>query len=126
MMMTGEVSALHEAVLRVVVRGPEGEEREVAAVVDTGFDGSLTLPPDLVAELGLPFLVRGMALLGDGSRSPFDAHEGMVLWNGQSRRISVEVADTEPLLGMSLMRGSELTIEIVEGGLVSIRELLQS
>jgi hypothetical protein len=36
------------------------------------------------------------------------------------------VADTEPLLGMSLMRGSELTIEIMEGGMVSIRELLPS
>ncbi len=125
-MMTGEVNTLHEAVLRIVVRGPEGEEREVTAVVDTGFDGSLTLPPDLVAELGLPFLVRGVALLGDGSRSPFDAHEGLVFWNGQPRRISVEVADTEPLLGMGLMYGSELTIEILEGGMVSIRDLLRS
>ena len=125
-MMIGTVNALHEAVLRVLVRGPEGEEREVEAVVDTGFGGSLTLPPYLVAELGLPFSVRGIALLGDGSRSPFDAYEGMVLWDGQPRRVSVEVADTEPLLGMSLMGGNELTIEVMEGGVVSIRELLPS
>jgi hypothetical protein len=36
------------------------------------------------------------------------------------------VADTEPLLGMGLMYGNELTIEILEGGMVSIRELLRS
>jgi hypothetical protein len=65
-------------------------------------------------------------LLGDGSRSSFDAHEGTVLWNGRSRRIWVEVADTEPLLGMRLMIGSELRIEIVEGGDVAIRELIPS
>ena len=124
-MMTGTVNGLHEAVLRVIVRGPKGE-REIEAVVDTGFDGSLTLPSDWVEELGLPFLIRGTALLGDGTRSPFDAHEGTVLWNGQPRRVWVEVADIEPLLGMRLMRNSELKIEIVEGGSVSIRELSTS
>jgi clan AA aspartic protease len=124
-MMTGSVNSLHEAILRLTVRGPKGEQ-EVEAVVDTGFDGSLTLPTGLVAALGLPFRIRGTVLLGDGSRSSFDAHEGTVLWNGRSRRIWVEVADTEPLLGMRLMIGSELRIEIVEGGDVAIRELIPS
>jgi predicted aspartyl protease len=58
-MMTGTVNAFHEAILRVSVRGPEGKEREVEAVVDTGFDGSLTLPPHLVAELGAPLYGSG-------------------------------------------------------------------
>jgi clan AA aspartic protease len=124
-MMIGSVNSLHEAVLRLIVQGPKGEQ-EVEAVIDTGFDGSLTLPSELVTALGLPFQSRGMVLLGDGSRSTFDAHEGMVLWNGRSRRILVEVADTEPLLGMRLMLGNELKIEIVEGGDVSLRELVTS
>jgi clan AA aspartic protease len=117
--MVGTVNSFYEAVLRIVVRGPQGE-LEVEAVVDTGFDGGLTLPQDLVTELGLPFLMRGTAFLGDGSRSTFNAHEGTVLWDGRPRRVTVEVADTEPLVGMKLMRESELKIEVVEGGLVSI------
>jgi clan AA aspartic protease len=117
--MIGTVNSFYEAVLRVVVRGPQGE-LEVEAIVDTGFDGALTLPSDLVAELGLPFLMRGTAFLGDGSHSTFNAHEGTVLWDGRLRRVTVEVADTEPLVGMKLMRESELKIEVVEGGLVSI------
>lgn len=68
-MMTGTVNALREAVLRLVVLGPGGREREVEAVIDTGYNGSLTLPPYLVAELGLPFRVRSSATLGDGSTS---------------------------------------------------------
>lgn len=125
-MMTGSVNGWIEAVLRVVVRGPEGAQLEVEAVVDTGFDGSLTLPPDLVTSLRLPFVRRGVALLGDGSKTYYDTHEGLVLWNGLPRRISVDVADTEPLLGMRLMHGSELMIEVVEGGTVSLRDLPRS
>jgi hypothetical protein len=97
-MLTGTVNAFREAVLRLAVRGPSGNERAAEAVVDTGYDGSLTLPP----------------------------HEGIVLWNGRPRRIAVDVVDTDPLLGMALLYGQELTIQVVEGGAVSVRDLFQS
>jgi len=124
--MTGTVNALREAVLRLVVLGPGGREREVEAVIDTGYNGSLILPPYLVAELGLPFRIRSSATLGDGSTGLFDVHDGTVHWNGKSRRIAVDVADSEPLLGMALLYGYELTIQVVEGGDLSIREMLPS
>jgi clan AA aspartic protease len=124
--MTGTVNALREAVLRLVVLGPGGREREVEAVIDTGYNGSLILPPYLVAELGLPFRIRSSATLGDGSTGLFDVHDGTVHWNGRSRRIAVDVADSEPLLGMALLYGYELTIQVVEGGDLSIREMLPS
>jgi clan AA aspartic protease len=124
--MTGTVNDLCEAVFRLVVLGPGGREREVEAVIDTGYNGALTLPPYLVAELGLPFRIRSSATLGDGSTSLFDVHDGTVRWNGRSRRIAVDVADTEPLLGMALLYGCELMIQVIEGGELSIREMLQS
>ena len=54
------------------MRGPIGQEREIQAVIDTGFDGSLTLSPALIAALGLPWRRRGCALLADGNESVFD------------------------------------------------------
>jgi hypothetical protein len=42
-MITGAVTADREAVIRMVVRGPAGQEQEVEAVVDTGFDGRFAL-----------------------------------------------------------------------------------
>ncbi len=125
-MVTGTVNAFREAVLRLTVRGPGGDERIVEAVVDTGYDGSLTLPPHLVAELKLPFRIRASALLGDGSRTLYDVHDGIVLWNGRPHRIAVDVVDTDPLLGMALLYGQELLIQVVEGGAVSVRDLFQS
>lgn len=124
--MTGTVNTLREAVLRLMVLGPGGQGREVEAVIDTGYNGALTLPPDLVAELGLPFRIRSSATLGDGSTSLFDVHDGAVHWNGRPRRIAVDVANTEPLLGMALLYGHELMIQVIEGGALSVRELLRS
>ena len=49
----GAVNTRLEAVMRLRVRGPKGDELEIAAVVDTGYTGSLTLPADVVRSLGL-------------------------------------------------------------------------
>ena len=92
-------------------------------MIDTGFNGSLTLPPDLISGLALPFRRIGRALLGDGSEVTFDIHETVILWDGRLRRIAVDVADTDPLLGMGLLYGHELNLQVIEGGDASIKPL---
>jgi predicted aspartyl protease len=42
-----------EARIGLTVRGAGGREREIEAVIDTGFTGSLTLPPPVIAALRL-------------------------------------------------------------------------
>ena len=44
-MIEGVVNAAYEAVIRLSLRGPSGQAREIDAVIDTGFNGFLTLPP---------------------------------------------------------------------------------
>jgi clan AA aspartic protease len=122
-MIKGFVNSHREAVVRLLARGPLGREQEVEAVLDTGFSGFMTLPASVITALNLSFHSRGRALLGDGSEVVFDTFEGIVIWHGQSRRILVESADVEPLLGMNVLYGSELTVQVVEGGDVVIREL---
>lgn len=53
----------------------------------------------------------------------FDVYVATVDWNGQSRDVEVDVADAQPLLGMSLMLGSELRIAVVDGGETTIAQL---
>ncbi len=122
-MMTGVVSAYLEALVRITIRGPGGQEQEVETVIDTGFDGALTLPPALITTLGLPWRRRGRALLADGTDTLFDIYEALVVWDGTPRRIAVDAADTDPLIGMSLLYGYELTIQTVQGGSVMIQAL---
>ncbi len=122
-MITGTVRASIEAVIDLAVRGPKGQEQKIKAVIDTGFTGTLTLPSKLIAELGLPFRMRGRALLGDGSETLFDIFEATVVWDGQPRRIFVDTADTDPLVGMALLRGYELTLQVKDSGTVLIKAL---
>ena len=122
-MIVGTVTNDHEAVIRLTVRGPSGQEQVVRAVIDTGFNGSFSLPPELIAALGLPWRRRGRALLADGSETVFDIYEGTVEWDGSSRRVAVDEASTAPLVGMALLNGYELNIEVRTGGRATVRML---
>lgn len=125
-MITGHVNTDREAVVSVVVRGSEGQEQTVEAIIDTGFTGRITLPPHLIAALGLQYRGQGWVVLGDGSESQFDIFEAGVVWGGKLLLVAVEAAETEPLVGMRLLAGHELAIQVVPGGTVSIRPLLLS
>ena len=52
-MITGVVTNDRQAVIHLTARGPAGQEQEIEAIIDTGFDGWLSLPSSLVAGLGL-------------------------------------------------------------------------
>jgi clan AA aspartic protease len=122
-MIRGRVNTFLEAVARLQVLSSQGQEQAIDAVIDTGFNGYLTLPPAVIATLGLPFRRSGRAELGDGSSVTFDIHELVILWDGRPRRIPVDAADTEPLLGMGLLYGHELSVQAVEGGEVAVKAL---
>jgi len=65
-MIKGLVNANHAAGLPLSLHGPEGQGvGEVNAVIDTGYSGSLTLPPALVSELGLSYAFSSRATLAD-------------------------------------------------------------
>jgi clan AA aspartic protease len=125
-MISGSVNERCEAIVGLVVHGPDGQRLEVDSVVDTGYNGFFTLPAMLVADLDLPFLRQGYAELADGQEVLLEVYEGTVLWDGKPRRVSIDVADTDPLLGMALLYGHKLTIEVAEGGSVLISELPRS
>ena len=98
-MITGVVKS-DEARIRIKVKGFRGREREVEAIIDTGYTASVTLPAALIAALGLRFRSVDRALLADGTECLFDVHQGKVIWDRKVRRVLVDEADTEPLIGM--------------------------
>lgn len=122
-MITGVVNAKREAIIHVVVRGPNGQEYEIDAVIDTGFTGFLTLPSSLILSLDLTWRGQAQAELGDGSLHQFDVYEATVLWDGQIRTVETDAADTMPLIGMAMLYGYDLHIQAVKGGMVTIEAL---
>ena len=120
-MIEGVVNTNYEPVISLSVQGPSGQEREIEAVVDTGFNGFLTLPPALVSELGLPFRIRGAAMLANGSEETFGIYGVTMLWDGQPRYVDADAVGPTPLAGMSLLDEHDLSIQVRDGGRVVIQ-----
>ena len=120
-MIQGVVNAALEALVTLTVQGPTGQNREIEAVVDTGFSGFLTLPTDIVRELGLLYQYRGRAILADGSEAFFHVYDVNVLWDNRLMRIETDAADTTPLVGMRLLDSHDLSIQVRDGGRVVIQ-----
>jgi clan AA aspartic protease len=121
--ITGQVNAHREAIIHLTVHGAQSQTRDIEVIIDTGFDGFLTLPSALIDSLALPWGRRGRAMLADGRESLFDVYEATVMWDGLSRRIAVDSVEVVPLIGMALLDGYEVTIQAVRGGNVVITVL---
>ena len=121
-MITGKVQS-DEARIRLVVVGADGRTKEKEAVVDTGYSGSLTLPSATIQALGLPWMSTDEAELADGSICNFEVYAGHVIWDDKARSILVDQADADSLVGMRLIRGYELKMQVRRGGKVIIKRL---
>ena len=122
-MISGVVNAYAEATIRLPVQSPDGREQEIEAVLDTGFNGSLTLPPAIIASLGLPWRTRSSVMLANGAEDQCDIYAATVIWDGAQRNILVEAADTDPLIGMALLYGYDVRMQVIEGGRVILEAL---
>ncbi len=119
-MITGAVTAEFEPIIPLSIRRFDGKLLPQQAIVDTGFNGWLSLPSELITQLNLTWKRRGRAILGDGSACIFEVYEAVVVWDGILLTIPVDEADSEPLVGMSLMEGYQLTMQVFEGGRVEL------
>jgi clan AA aspartic protease len=119
-MITGIVNADFEPIIALSICGSDGKVHTQEAIIDTGFNGWLSLPPDLIAELNLEWKRRGRAVLGDGTECVFDVYEAVIVWDGNMLTIPIDEADSEPLVGMSLMEGHQLTVQVFDGGHVEL------
>lgn len=122
-MILGEVNANHEAVIRLKLFGPTRLEEEIEAVIDTGFTDMLTLPPSIIAALQLSFRTVGSYTLADGNTVLLPIYTVIVSWDGQDRTVMAVEADGGPLIGMALLYGSRLVLDIIDGGDVTISKL---
>jgi clan AA aspartic protease len=122
-MIPGVVNGNLEATIRLMVRDSGGQELEIEAVIDTGFNGFLTLSPTLVGQLGLLHIGQSRALLANGQEGLLDLYEVTLQWDGQWRTVETDAADTDALVGMSLLYRYSVYVEAVEGGQVVIAAL---
>jgi clan AA aspartic protease len=121
-MITGVVRS-QVAWVPLTIRGLRGRARDIEAAIDTGFNGTLMLPAELIQSLHLRWQTNIRGTLADGSHCFFAVYEAIVLWDRGERSVPVVESDADALLGMDLLSGCEVKFQVHEGGKVAIRRL---
>lgn len=122
-MMYGRVAG-NEAVITLRLHDGHVWRAEIEAVIDTGFTAYLTLPPDVVRSLSLPRRGSADFVLADGRIQTLPVYRASLLWHGRQRSVPVHETVGAPLVGMEMLRGSDIHIRVQDGGSIVIEELI--
>lgn len=114
------------ATVPVIFRLPEQPDFSLDFVVDTGFNGYLTLPPQAVSAMNLPLHSSIPATLADGSQVLFSVHLATIFWDNVEEVVFVLASGNKPLLGAAMMKGYHLEIDFEDNGLVSLEKIPSS
>ncbi|WP_251963105.1 hypothetical protein [Salinibacter ruber] len=118
----GRVTGDREVVVPLLVHGQNGGDRQVDALLDTGFNGYLALPAHVIESLELHKLGREQVTLASGEIHLVGKYEATLGFGGAIH--SVEVVEAgEPLVGMALLWGFDLHIQCIDGGQVDLERL---
>jgi clan AA aspartic protease len=93
---------------------------DVEAAIDTGFSGFLTLPIQLIQTLDLAFDRSDIFMLGDDRKVEFDLYQAELIWDGEPKAVRVLATEGTPLVGMSLLEGCHLFVDVIAGGEVRV------
>ena len=118
-MIIGRITNNQEAIIELEIVGLHRRE-EIKVAIDTGFDGHLTLPGDLINRIGFRRAGRRYAILGDGNIVALELYRAKVLWHGEEREVPVLRTDGGPLVGMALLEGNRVILDVVIDGDVRI------
>ena len=122
-MIRGHVSGDQQALVTVDIMDARSRFQPIEVVLDTGITGYLTLPTESIQELGLPSVGRRTFELANGELFEFEAYLAAVSWHGRLNDALVLRSDSAPLLGMTLLWESRVTLDALTDGEVTIEEL---
>ena len=116
-MMHGLVNINYEAMLRLVIETDQ-QQQSIDAIINTTFKGYLGLPQQLITMLDLhPFPQES------DEAAPNNYYKATVLWGNETRDIPVTLVEGEPVVGMSLLQGYSLQIQVTQHGLVTVNRI---
>ena len=122
-MQYGTVNDALEAIVSLSIVSDDGSHETHDFLIDTGLSEDMVLPQRVIDRLSLPLYDRIVMGTGDGRVGLFGRYTARILWHGRRRNVRVASMGGEFLIGMDLLRGSNLSVDAVPGGSVTITEL---
>ena len=123
-MKIGTVDSSGEALVPLTVEGlgSGGQQRDITALLDTGFNGFLACPPALIGELDLEQISREQYMTAGGAMHFTGVYEAVVVF-GERRLLVDEIVEAaEPLVGVGLLWKFKVCLGYREGGDVTLEE----
>lgn len=124
--MRGSVINCREALLPLTLIAAGGSLVALPVIVDTGFTDDLTLPSSAIRDLELSSVGTAEGELADGSQFLCNVYEGRIIWHDKAFAIEIFETEGAPLLGMRLLRGNRLRLDVAEDGFLEILPLAES
>ena len=119
-MLTGRVRRNLQAWLSLEILDGDGQPQAVEVALDTGFEGNLALRPHTVRQLGLTPDGYRYVELANGGVDRLRLYFATVLWDGRPLVVDVIESGSDPLVGMALLEGCRVTVDVIEGGAVVV------
>ncbi len=124
-MMHGQVNSALEPWIEIGIEDHLGQRHRIPALLDTGFNGFLTLPNAWLLDMGLRCSGQARVTLADGRETVSDLFIANAILDGEMLTTDVEAADTDPLAGMALLQGYDVRLLVVPGGRVEASPIPQ-
>ena len=113
--VSGEIDGLSPRV-PIFVTGEDDSAKSYCALLDTGFDGALSIGLADASELGLRFIRDQVVILADGSEKITSLFAGEVYFAGQWREVPVNATGDDSTVGMQLLYGASIRINVMLNG----------
>jgi clan AA aspartic protease len=122
-MITGRVVNGINPTIPITVLGPDETQIDLSAIIDTGFTGALTLSKRQIDDLSLAPSGGCVAVLADGQAVESRVYRAMVRLDGTLTEVRVIEVPDAALIGMELLLGFRLRLDVVKDGEVVIERL---
>ena len=122
-MIRGRVTADITPIILLEVLDGLGRSMPVAAVLDTGFNGDVSLPIPTIRSLQLRPMGQRRFTLADGEVSVMNTYLGRANWHEEPLEVVVVESQGTVMVGMNLLWGSRITIEARDDGDILIEKL---
>jgi predicted aspartyl protease len=92
-------------------------------LLDSGFEGDLLIPAEYLAGLDAVYLGEHPFAMADSSYRRSPVYGLYVDWDGDERFTEAAVMESRPLVGIRMLLGKSVHMELTEGGGVIVEPL---
>ena len=111
-MLHGRVNPRGEPVVRLSLISSTNRSRSYPAVIDTGFNGTLSLPESLIQRLGWRWIGYESYEIATGDVVREKVYVGRVRWSRRIQEVDLVASHSRDILiGTRLLQGNRLFID---------------